>query len=70
MGKKKIDECDCKKILQLKQYGHTNVEIANMFDVTPSRIGQILRKNGIISMNQHSIRFSEYDCQNIVDLYQ
>ena len=61
MGKKKLNENDYDRILQLKQDGYANIDIADVFGVTASRIGQILRENGI--------NFSDDDCQKIVSLY-
>lgn len=69
MGKKKLDDNDYKRVLQLNKNGYTNLEIANIFRVTSSRIGQILRENGIHSMNNRYLNFSEDDCQKIITLY-
>lgn len=70
MGKKKLDENDYKKIIELKQAGYTNTSLAEIFGVTTSRIGQILRKNGVSSINPRNLNFSDDDCSKIVSLYQ
>ena len=70
MSRKKLDENDYKTIIQLKQNGYTNQELADIFNITKSRIGQILRSNGINSTNSKYLNFSEDDCQNIIDLYK
>ena len=70
MGRKKLDENDYETIMQLKQDGYTNSEIANIFCITASRIGQILRENGINSINKRYLNFSSEDCRKIIDLYQ
>lgn len=69
MSRKKLDENDYKTIIQLKQNGYTNQELADIFNVTKSRIGQILRSNGISSINSKYLNFSEDDCQKIIELY-
>lgn len=70
MGRKKLDEKDYKKIIELKQAGYTNTNLAEMFGITASRIGQILRENGILSINPRNLNFSDDDCTKIVSLYQ
>lgn len=69
MGKKKLNENDYDRILQLKQDGYANIDIADVFGVTASRIGQILRENGIDSVHANYMNFSDDDCQKIVSLY-
>lgn len=69
MKGKKLDENDYKKIIQLKNDGRTNPELANLFGVTSSRIGQILRQYGISSVNSRYLNFSQEDCQKIISLY-
>lgn len=69
MTKQKLNKNDCEKIIQLKQNGCSNSDLANMFGVTKSRIWQILRQNGIESTNERYLNFSEDDCKQIVELY-
>jgi DNA invertase Pin-like site-specific DNA recombinase len=70
MGRKKLDEKDYKKIIELKQAGYTNTSLAEVFGITTSRIGQILRENGISSINPRKLNFSDDDCAKIVALYR
>jgi intein-encoded DNA endonuclease-like protein len=70
MGRKKLDENDYKKIIELKQNGYSNADLANMFEVTSSRIGQILRGSGISSVNERYLQFSDEECEEIVSLYR
>ena len=70
MGKRKINESDYEYILQLYRDGLDSTSIANMFDVTPTRIIQILHNNDINVKNRRYFNFSDVDKKKIVDMYK
>lgn len=70
MGKIKISESDYEYILELYRDGLDSTSIANMFDVTPTRIIQILHDNDIDVKNRRYFYFSDVDEKKIVDMYK
>lgn len=69
MSKKKIDKNEYEKIIQLRNDGHSIKDIANIFNVSSSRIGQILRCNGINTVNPRYLQFSYDDVLKMYDMY-
>jgi transposase len=69
MGKKKIDKSEHVKIIQLRKDGYSIKEISNMFDVSSSCIGQILRYNGINTQNPRYLQFSYNDVLLMHNMY-
>lgn len=57
-------------IINMHNDGMSNKEIAKLYDVSTSRIGQILRENGLYATKGIYTKFSEEDCSRIVRLYK
>lgn len=70
MGKVKIQKNEYQKIVDIYKNGLSQSEIAEIYGVTTSRIGQILRENGLNVKNSRYLNFSQEEQQKIVNLYK
>ena len=62
-------EHDTSNIVQLSRDGYSILEIANLFGVTSSRIGQILRDNSINTPNSRYLQLSKEEVFKMHELY-
>ena len=69
MRKNKIDRSEYNNIVQLRNNGRSIKEIAAIFNVSSSRIGQILRSHGINTPNPRYLQFSYDDVLQMHNMY-